>query len=70
MKRMLPCKGFQRTSSAYGFEEYGGQGVDMDALTEVANFERSGKVGGVAIEPTPPLHRSIHSYIFRENFTK
>ena len=66
----VPCKGFQRTPSAYGFEEYGGQGVDMDALTEVANFERSGKVGGVATEPTPPLHRSIHSYIFRENFTE
>jgi hypothetical protein len=66
----VPCKGFVRTPSQFGLEEYGAQGVDLSALTSLSIDERNGEIGGVSTKPTQNIYRVFYSYVHRQNFTE
>mmetsp|Transcript_44890 Transcript_44890/g.95562 ORF Transcript_44890/g.95562 Transcript_44890/m.95562 type:complete len:968 (+) Transcript_44890:102-3005(+) len=66
----VPCEGFQRTPSYYGFDEYEGQGVNMTAYQELADLERNGFLGGVSAKTTVALYRSLVGYINRTGHTE
>ena len=66
----MPCKGFVRTPSQFGLKEYGAQGVDVDALADLAIDERKGEIGGVSTQTSQAIYRVFYSYVHRENFTE
>jgi len=66
----VPCKGFVRTPSQFGLKEYGAQGVDVDALADLAIDERKGEIGGVSTQTSQAIYRVFYSYVHRENFTE